>query len=196
MHHRILIAASLLTPGVALAEITASTYLGGGVEQGFVGATGWYFTPSTDVVVTRLGLLDLGDPGFIDAHQIGVFRAADDAALVTTSIASGLTGELIDGSRFVDIPELALTGGERYYIVADNWFNDTYAFGDASVEFAPEIAWNGYASSPVNDIFNGIENIGGQEGNLGPNFRFRLVPAPASAGVLAGAGLAWSRRRR
>ncbi len=185
-----------LGAGSAGAEITASRYLGGGFEQTFVGATGWYFTPSTDIAVTQLGLLDLGDAGFIDAHQIGVFRAADDTALTVTTIASGLSGELIDGSRFIDIAELELTGGEQYYIVADNWFNDEYAFGDGNMAFAPEIAWNGYASSPLNDIFNEVENIGGREGNLGPNFRFRVVPAPGSAIVLAGAGLAWGRRRR
>ncbi len=196
MHGRVGGCLLMVAAGVLPAQTTASFYNGGGFRQTFVGATGWYFTPTSDLMVTQVGVLDLGDPGFVDPHEVGIFRASDQSELVTTTIGSGLSGELIDGSRFVDITPTFLNGGEQYYIVADNWFNDEYVFGDrGAVSFAPEIAWNGYASSPLNDIFSEVENIGGQDGNLGPNFRFTVVPAPASAGVLAGVGLAWGRRR-
>lgn len=177
-------------------EITASQYVGGGLDRNFIGATGWFFTPTSDLSITQLGVYDAGDPGLFDPHDIGIFSAVDGSALVTTTVAAGESGELIDGTRFVDVGAVTLSAHESYYIVANNWFNDLYVFGDGAVEYAPEITWDGFADSLDNDIFSTIENLGGQAGNLGPNFRYTVVPAPATAWGLVALGFIGRRRGR
>ena len=197
------LARGVLTVGVvgvlghaASGDIIAAEYLGGGIERNFDFAAGWFFTPTSDLLVTQLGMLDLGDPGLVDQHDVGIFRAADGALMVMASIGPGLGGEGVNDSLFVDVSETFLNGGEQFYILVNNLQNDMYAFGDDAVTFAPEIQWQGQGGTVVNDIFADMRNLGGSPGNLGANFQYVVVPAPASGFVLTGIGLAWVRRRR
>ncbi len=177
----------------ATADRTASFYDGQGSKLNFSNALGWFFTPIQDIVVTKLGVYDLGSAGFADSHEIGIFTL-DDAPLVTTFINAGLSGELIDGTRFVDVDATPLLAGTSYYIIADNVAADLFAFETGHVTYAPEIQWDGQGGSNTNSIFDGMTNFGPQEGNLGPNFQF--IPAPASIALLAMFGLAPARRSR
>lgn len=180
---------------VALAADTAGLYAGGGTEGNFSSATGWFFTANADLNVTQLGVLDLGNPGLSEAHNIGIFRASDGVNLVNATIGSGLSGDLIDGSRFVDVATTMLSAGEDYYIVADNWSSDAFAYG-TGVTFDPNITWTGFGDAAANDIFSSVSSLGGLPGNLGANFRFDVVPAPSSVALLGVFGLAAGRRRR
>ena len=177
----------------ATADITASFYDGQGTELNFASTLGWFFTPLQDVIVTQLGVYDLGAPGFAQEHDIGIFRAIDASPVVTTTIADGLSGILTDGTRFIDVAESLLTAGTAYYIVANNFEIDLWAFGTGHVTYTPEIQWDGNAGGTSQDIFGEITNFGPQEGNLGPNFRF--VPGPGSIALFIVA-IGFGRRRR
>ncbi len=177
----------------ATADITASFYDGQGSEFNFGSTLGWFFTPLQDVVVTQLGVYDLGAPGFAQEHDIGIFRVSDDSPVVTTTIADGLSGILIDGTRFTDVAGSLLTAGTAYYVVANNFEIDLWAFGTGHVTYASEIQWDGNGGGTSQDIFGGMTNFGPQEGNLGPNFRF--VPGPGSIALFIVA-IGFGRRRR
>ena len=180
----------------ATADITASFYDGKGVEIISPDQTvGWFFTPLQDVVVTQLGVYDLGSPGFAQEHDIGIFRVSDDSLVVTTTIADGLSGTLIDGTRFVDVAQSVLTAGTEYYIVANNFEIDLWAYGTGHVTYTSQIQWDGNGGGPFGsqDIFDGLTNFGPDEGNLGPNFRF--VPGPGSIALFIVA-IGFGRRRR
>ena len=56
--------------------------------------------------VTHLGVLDLGDAGLESEHTVGIFDAAGDL-VVSTTIAAGLSGDLMTGSMIYDTVDIA-----------------------------------------------------------------------------------------
>jgi PEP-CTERM motif len=190
--------------GRADADIVAATYAGGGTAFNFPDATGYYFTPNTNLTVTSLGYFDLNPSGLASNHDVGIFLASNGSAVATGLVSAGTVDPLIDGSRFVSIAPVTLTAGTQYYTVADNNTIDQYVFGNGAVIYNPAITWNGFSQSATNSIFSTTFNGGGVPGNLGPNFQFQgasSTPEPASltllgTGLLAFGGLGLRRWRR
>lgn len=197
------VAAAILSLTPARAQITASTYNGGGTIGNYPLATGYRFAPTEDIAVTALGLYDHAEAGFIDRHEVGIFRSSDLALMSSAVLASGLSGTLIDGSRFVDVAPVTLTAGTSYYILGDQFTNDSYAYGDGAVSYAPQITWQGFVDGNAPGINAAPTFNSGVPGNLGPNFRFRTpggeIPEPGTL-ALAFTGavplLGFLRRRR
>jgi len=198
----LVIAALVVLAGTAGATSIAADYLGGGSTSNFGPATGYFFTPSEDLLVTALGIFDAGTLGFADSHEVGIFMT-DGTPVVTAALASGLSGTFVpatvEGTRFVPVTPAVLSGGTQYYIVGDNFQTDAFHFGVGAVSFAPEITWDGFGDGSTNSIFSTVTNFGGQPGNLGPNFEFQVViPEPGTA-ILMLTGfvglVAWRRRR-
>src|SRR5262249_9195010 len=155
----------------------------------FGNATGWFFTPTVNIVVTDLGYYDHGAPGLSSVHQVGIFLA-NGTPVVNTTIPSGAAASFVagtvDGTRLVSIIPTLLTGVTQYYIEADNNGTDQFAFGTGAVTFASVITWNGFGDSNSNSIFGTVSNNGGLPGNLGPNFQFNGVPEPGSLVLMLG----------
>jgi hypothetical protein len=190
---------SILTLGLAAlpvqAElINASFHKGGGTFFNFSRATGWAFTPTTDIVVSQLGIFDADQDGLAESHNVGLFLLADGTPLATTTISSGFGSPLVGDSRFEPVDPVALTAGTDYYLLADNNDIDQYVFGDGAVGYAPEITWLGFGDSSSDSIFDTFTLLGGQPGNLGPNFQY--VPAPGGLLLLIVAGACRTSRRR
>lgn len=176
--------------------IEAASWNGGGTQGNYAHAVGWQFTVNTDMYVTHLGVLDLGDAGLESEHTVGIFDAAGDL-VVSTTIAAGLSGDLMTGSMIYDTVDIAaLAKGETYYILADNWTTDDYAWGNAAVSFSDDIDWLNFSESTGASIFDDVLHPDGQNGNLGPGFMYRPAPAPGALALLALAGCCSTRRRR
>ena len=188
------------------AQTVASDYKGGGSVTNFDRATGWNFTLNQNVTVTGLGLFDLGGNGFASSHDVGIFRSGDQSAVVTTSLAQGLSGTYVagtvDGSRFNTVNATLLSGVE-YYILGNNFSVDNYVFGSGAVSFASTVNWIGFTDGTTNSITSAPKFNGGVPGDLGPNFIFTtatVTPEPASFALIAAGlmivGVAARRRRK
>src|ERR1700761_2704454 len=127
------IVAVALTQAKPALALVASDYTNGGHLGNFDFATGWYFTPQVDIVVTALGLYDHGASGFASSHDVGIFLNNGNP-VVTTSLSAGLSGTFIpgtfNGTRVVPIAPTLLTAGVGYYTVTNNFSNDQYAYGN------------------------------------------------------------------
>ena len=176
--------------------IEAASWNGGGTQSNYSKAIGWQFEVNTDMYVTHLGVLDLGDTGLNDEHTVGIFDS-DGELVVSTTIGAGLSGDLMAGSMIYDTVAItALSKGESYYILADNWSNDDYAWGNSAVSFSDDIDWLNFSESTTSSIFDSVQHFEGENGNLGPGFMYRPAPAPGALALLALAGCCSTRRRR
>ncbi|MCZ6543320.1 MAG: hypothetical protein O6768_06610 [Planctomycetota bacterium] len=180
---RSLHAASVVTIGVFCLRAeagfaNASFHLGGGTFSNLGNATGWRFTPTSDIIVNELGYFDADQDGLAESHEVGLFRVSDGAALGGTTILAGFGSPLIGDSRFEPTPTpMELTAGVEYYLLANNNLIDDFVFGQGNVGFAPQIDWLGFVEGSANDFSDPIFFGRGVPGNLGPNFL--IVPGLA-----------------
>ncbi len=201
-HTRLIMAAAFVAlPALATQSaqanlIEAASWNGGGTQGNYAHAVGWQFTANTDMYVTHLGVLDLGDLGLESEHTVGIFDSEGDL-VVSTTLAAGLSGDLMAGSMIYDTVDIAeLSKDETYYILADNWTSDDYAWGNASVTFSDDIEWLNFSEATGPSIFDNVLHLDGESGNLGPGFMYRPAPAPGALALLALAGCCSTRRRR
>lgn len=175
------------------ADITASTYLGGGTLGNFVNPTGFAFVPQFNITVNQLGVWDSDSDGLASAHTVGLFDSVTHASLTTALVPSGTAAPIIDGSRFVNITPIQLLAGTSYYILGDNFSTDVFAYGNTAIWYAPEITWlrtvNALGPTIFADPFFLNDNI---RGDLGPNFLF--TPSPGGMTTFA-VSLAFGLRR-
>jgi MYXO-CTERM domain-containing protein len=94
---------------------------------------------------------------------------------------------------------VTLQKDETYYILADNWQEDAYLFGDSAVNYSNDVEWIAHSWTTGNSIFDTATHQGSDDGgvlgNFGPGFMYRAVPSPGALALLGLAGIA-SRRRR
>lgn len=112
----------------------------------FNGSTGFFFVPSQDIEVSALGVMDVGAPGLVADHFVGIYENVDPNVvpcnhctvprqvtgdLVTSAIiGAGMSGDFTSGwSRYVDLAApVVLEAGVEYYIVTDNMGCDPVAW--------------------------------------------------------------------
>ena len=82
---------------------------------------GWRFTLSSDIDVTALGYFDETSlpsgtgAGLAQSHQLGIFRAPDQALLASNTIPAGASAPLMGNFRYVDLNRpVRLTAGATY----------------------------------------------------------------------------------
>jgi len=116
----ILIFASTVT-GAVIPALTLDRGGWGGYSLCWSDRThGWKFTVNEDIEVVELGIFDLEDdpmyaPGLLYSHEIGMWHSGE--LIYSTTIPSGTENTvLIDQFRYVEIPPILLTAGERYVI--------------------------------------------------------------------------------
>lgn len=189
MRAHLMIAGLVLGAGFGLVSsvsgaTTASTYLGGGTGANFDNATGFFFVPTVPIMVEQLGIYDLGPVGFASPHDVGIFLS-NGTPVVTASLPVNATAPRFDDSVFVAVTPTLLAGRTEYYILGSEFGNDGFVFGNDAVRYAPEIVYSGIADGTTNSIFSTATKPGGELGNLGPNFRFSVVPEPAGLALLS-----------
>ena len=159
---------------------------------------GYRFTPTTDVLVTSLGILDdpSGDGTLDSAHSVGIWENSTQTLIASVSVDS--SGTLLDGFYYAAITPVALSAGTAYTLgamySADD--DDSYWSTPSSVTLDPAFTGN-------NGVFPSSGNLGfvypsSNSGNLariGPNALF-IVPEPAEGWLMMFglAGLAVRRR--
>ena len=162
---------------------------------------GWSFTTNSDVTVDQLGLFDDSQDGLTNRFELGLW---DDAGALLTSafLGSGTSGTLINQFRYVDVADVVLARGRKFYIgayyqdgadalifpgVAQNFATASYInFGESTFEFGGSLARPTLTNSS-------------SPGYFGPNFigTGGVVPEPATwALMIGGFGLAGAGLRR
>ncbi len=69
--------------------------------------------------IDKLGVFDAGGDGLATPHQVGIWEISTGKLVVSATVPAGTAGELIDGFRYVKLPEpVALKGGTPYRIGA------------------------------------------------------------------------------
>jgi hypothetical protein len=156
-----------------------------------------FICPPTDNVLIQFGMwLQGGDGG---APLVSIDLWADDGSnhpdenniLVSGTQHQGVLPELVRVDTFSNI---ALTPGQRYWIVING-------LHDQSSQGAYSSTWDGGANTIPDGNMDWSNDLGFSWSGGIPNgdwgvFAHLTIPAPASAGVLAAAGLLGLRRRR
>ena len=161
---------------------------------------GWEFAPTSNLMVTELGLLNAtlggaGDPnGFQQSHVVAIWDMSGHL-LTSASLAAGTSAPLIGNFRFVNAPSAFLNAGQHYVIggfypspVSDA-FTDRNV-GDPSVHVDPDLNFvaERWSPSPGGIAFpTSVHST--IAGDFGPNFMFTVVPEPTAL-PLIGLGVA------
>jgi lysophospholipase L1-like esterase len=121
--------------------ITATTFDAAGYSTSDTNnSLGWYFTPKTNIAVTKLGFVNgvVNGGGAGTQHAVGVFNTSTQTLLGATTVANGAAGDtsLFKYSRLAT--PLVLTAGTQYTIAGvtngDKWiFNPTNLKGSSDL---------------------------------------------------------------
>jgi hypothetical protein len=187
---------------------------------GFIGYQanqGWKYVANRDITVTHLGLYDgpnssgasQGD-GFLLEHPIGLWDPDDDSPLLLTSgtIPSGMDTELLDGFRYIDVPDVSLAQGKDYVVgcYADTWTDGmwTWQQWQNSTYFTwstdPAIQYVSALWGPDTGLALPSTSVVDGSYRFGPNFQFTdtVVPVPGAVllGIIGLSCAGWRLRRR
>jgi hypothetical protein len=111
---------------------------------------GEIFTVGADpITVSALGAYDAGGDGFVSdgGIEVGIFREADDALLVSTFVQSSDT--LLDDFRYASISDVVLNSNTAYRVVAvsrSDLYNSNQGY---TVNPAITLTGTGYCSTTV-----------------------------------------------
>jgi hypothetical protein len=213
-----LLLSSSALAATALTIDPASVFPTGTFVQGTeYSAIGWEFTPDQDIMATRLGVFDGGpgnvSDGFSTAIYVGIFELLTESLVATATMASGASGTLADGFRYVAITPTLLTAGTTYVIANTSPAIEPFTWAPPMDEVPYGLTDFGVTAtahamltlgaagtarylggSSASLQFPGLtvgESVPADTRNLmiGPNFEFHTVPEPSSV-LLAAAGLA------
>jgi len=178
---------------------------------------GWEFVANRPITVTHLGLYDApnsggseGD-GFFLEHPIGLWRQGGSLlASVTLPSGTGADTELLDGFRYLDVPDVSLAQGERYIV---GFYTGPYTWPAPADEMWVWLQYFTWSADPAIEYVSGLWGAGTGLAlpstpttvanglyRFGPNFQFTdtVVPVPGAAllGILGLSCAGWRLRRR
>lgn len=116
-------------------SILFTNYVGEGVVGGNAGRTiGTEFTVgAVDLQILSLGVYDDALDGLTSPNQVGIWRTADQALVVSATVPAGTVGALIEDWRFTSVAPVTLTANTLYRIAAlvgqPNPFDGTFSLG-------------------------------------------------------------------
>ena len=151
---------------------------------------GWEFIVSSPIKVTKLGLFDFGQDGFAESHRSGIWTT-NGVLLVQTEFANGTGAELMDGFRYLPVPETILQSG--HYVIGA-YFGDSgpdrILDSPALATLAPQIAFHQprYGEGEELSFPNIGQGVGNGTNHFGPNFLF-VEAGPAIAVTLTSTNL-------
>ena len=179
----------------------------GAVSNQFIpNPLGMDFNVVIPITVVSLGVFDSGQNGLSFAHVVDIYDRNTQSIVASITIPAGTLAQLINGSRFVDLPiPIVLPAGFQGSIVAE--INTTDGNGNTN---------GGLAVSTLNTGGGAIVFVGGgRVSDNGPGvyplrldggpvnrylagtFAFTPVPEPSTYALLVGGlGLIWLARRR
>lgn len=158
------------------------------------GTAGWTFSPTTNISVTALGVLD---SIFTTPNEgpISVGLWAANGTLLSSSLVAS-NSALLNSTRYEAVTPTFLSAGLSYYIGAYAPAGTIVLAGEdpgtgGSVTMSPEIQIGGAVYDP--GAFGFPNTSGGDAGSalLAPNFQYvNAVPEPSSGALLIlGSGL-------
>ena len=114
----LLLVAVAATPAQAQTTAAQVTNVGLPATTVQVGVTyGWEFTPTNDIIVTELGIVDVGGNGLLEAHSMRLYDPT--GTLIVASVPAGTAAPLIDGTRWTTVTTpRRLEGGVTYMVAA------------------------------------------------------------------------------
>lgn len=205
-----LAAVGVLTPGAFGAALVSFT---GGrptdVEnKGVVNTTfGYRIRLADPIVVTHLGVYDVGGNGLDQQHPVGIWNASDQL-VATATVPQGTSATLSGGFRYVALAE-AVTLPAGTYDLGAHYFNIQSGLGDPYMELVETVtlpAGASFESALFDNSFFGLTQpqppLFGNFGRsfIGPGALYTAVPEPVALGVatalLVGVGIRQWRRCR
>lgn len=116
-----------------------------GDELNFVAGT--FVTTLQSITITDIGFFDNNANGLTDSHGFRIFDQTNGVDLLGETIIGAGTGTLIDGFRYIDIPDIVVQAGVDLVILADNRAipdqdtlnNDLMAFDLDGLSFDPAL---------------------------------------------------------
>ena len=152
------------------------------------GNDAYFFTPTTNIVVSALGMYDHNQDGLTQVHTVGLYQVSD--VLPLESITVGPSDGFINGVfRFQRIPDTLLLAGIQYavsgFTVAAA---GSHAWNPPGLVIAPQIGYNGYAFNYNDYPSLPTGPLDPASSFFGPSFLFSENPEPATL-VLIGTGL-------
>ena len=86
---------------------------------------GWRFMPTAAITVSALGYFDVsslpggGGAGLVQAHDVGIFRVADQSLVTQVTVQAGTAGSLAENYRYTPLASpVSLAAGETYLLAA------------------------------------------------------------------------------
>lgn len=193
-------AAPNLTPALQSFTVGQS-----GGNPGFIGTVGYDFTTTSSFAVTALGFYDDNGDGLLSSHVVGIFDAATQSLLVSATVQAGTTHLLLNGFRWVSVPEIVLAPGS--YLMVATLNGDPGTFDPFVYEATNPVVTNGFilGNASLSESGSGSTltfptvNEGVPYGFFGANMAVAAVPEPSTYGLgLGGLALVCAaiRRRR
>jgi hypothetical protein len=142
---------------------------------------GWKFSPTSEIVLNKLGFYDYGDDGLAQSHDVGVWDSTGNL-LVSTTIGGG---DLYNQFLYISVANTPLHTGHTYTIGATYYQNGPdQVTADVLGMTTNSITHLGrYWQHGTGLILP--TNYGGERGYFGPNFQF------TAATDLAATSLTW-----
>lgn len=197
--------AALATPAGAQTQFANINTAGGPVSgtQNYGGSLGLDFTVTdpNGIQVTRLGVFD-DDQNGLATTITGYIYNLSNSQVVTGPVTFTTANSTLEGAyRFIDIPDVTLTSGTQYTVVAEG-YNDAEQNGNANTG-GPQVTFNETGVDYFDNRYGsaGVLPANSDNGEVGGyyaagTFTFQPVPEPTALGVLGVGALGLLARRR